>query len=92
MLKIGDKLLCKKSDKLLCKKDDISYNNFKNHKGEYYIITKIYDNVTFISFISVGNLDYFNKKNSSYYIWDYFYKPQELRKLKLEKLNDVENR
>ena len=36
---------------------------------------------------------YFLDSSFAYsYIWNYFYKPQELRKLKLKQLNDVKSR
>ena len=82
MLKVGDKLLCKKSYKLV--------NNFykcKKERNKYYTITcidveRIYFEEDF----------FFNISQSIWYIWDYFYTPQELRKLKLERLKHVEGR
>ena len=76
MLKIGDKLLCKKTGKLYNIKK-ISYII----KDEYYI--QMGDLISKWRFV-------LNKDNKitfhDLYIWDYFYTPQELRKLKLEKL------
>ena len=62
-------------DELLCKKNGFLYNV---KKGEYYIITDIDDNMTYI------NITF---KYYKYNIWNWFYSPQELRKMKLEKLN-----
>ena len=77
MLKIGDKLLCKKS-----------YNGVI--EGEYYIVTLVKSRFEGKYYYSIINIDndnvYFVKY---YYIWDYFYKPQEVRKLKLKQLNNA---
>ena len=75
----------KVGDKLLCKKDDIDfYESPKNYKDEYYTIVEIDD-----TFCAVGNLGYFKNKYSDWYIWKYFYTPQEMRKLKLERLKQL---
>ena len=69
MLKVGDKLLCKKLVPLL------------KEKYKYYIITNI--NSEMIHFLA----DYYlNKNKTVWYLWKYFYTPQELRKMKLERL------
>ena len=70
-LKVGDKLLCK-----------ININFLK--KNEYYIITNI-DDVS--DDVYVNNDWYILYPNDwYYYVWDYFYTPQELRKMKLKQL------
>ena len=61
-------------DELLCKKNDFLYNV---KKGKYYIITDIDGDMTYI------NMSF---KYYKYDIWNWFYSPQELRKMKLEKL------
>ena len=77
MLRVGDKLLCKR---------DKDYYNYENKcKGIIYTSNcidnnKIYFNETY--FYVITDQRYF-------YIWRYFYKPNELRKLKLEKLNKI---
>ena len=77
-IKVGDKLLCKKSYK---------YNS--HIKGKYYTITKIKDNV----YVDLDYDDWFSLyPNNIWYIWNFFYTPQEVRKLKLKKLNDVKSR
>ena len=53
----------------------------KTIKGEYYIVNEVNN-----YWILINNLDYFNTINDSYYVWDYFYNPQEIRKLKLKQL------
>ena len=76
MLKVGDKLLCKKTM--------FDYRFFKYYnmvEGKYYEISKIFDNIIYFSADS-----YSLHKNSFYYIWNFFYKPQEMRKMKLERL------
>ena len=102
MLKVGNELLCKKSndsrynnklkkneyytiididnnlvyfsDKLLCKKIKKNYNL----KNKYYTIEIVYVNDCY---------DWYSSNpESSWYIWDYFYKPQEMRKMKLKQL------
>ena len=55
------------------------YNN--KFKGEYYIVIMIKD-----SFIYFDNDFYNYKVGDDEYIWKYFYTPQEVRKMKLEKL------
>ena len=76
MLKVGDKLLCKK-DRLL------SQYKLNKLKGEYYSITGI--DVYFVYFDGIG--DWYNlNSNSVCYIGNYFYTPQELRKMKLKQL------
>ena len=76
MLKIGDKLLCKKTGKLYNIKK-ISYII----KDEYY-----FDWIN--NFIHLNLNDYYFSldQNNYYYIWKYFYTPQEIRKLKLKKI------
>ena len=79
--KIGDKLLCKKDNRYL-------------NCGDYYNIVKITE------FIYVGNksigdydriddwfegLDYDNYK----YIYNWFYTKDEIRKIKLDKINTL---
>ena len=74
-MRAGDRLLCKKTT---------SYNIMPNkYKNNVYIITKITDDDMSIYF----NKDWFSlNKESGYYIWDYFYTAQEVRKMKLERL------
>ena len=73
MLKVGDKLLCKKT-----------YNHFNCYnivEGEYYEISYI------INYIYFDNNYFFSlDPNHYWYIWNWFYKPQEIRKLKLKQL------
>ena len=85
MLKVGDKLLCKK-------------NFLDVFKNNYYIISSI--SITIVSFkfySQEGKLMYsrgFSIKKSIHqtYLWDCFYKPNELRKLKLKQIQNVESR
>ena len=62
-------------DKLLYK------NDIK--KNEYYIITNIDNDSVYVSYVW-----YSLNPESFWYIWNYFYKLKELRKLKLKQLND----
>ena len=102
MLKVGDKLLCKKNnnnrkynnyklcDKLLCKKSSECYKKYEGKcytiskidiKNEYYTITDIQKFYVYVCY------DWYKlSQNDKWYIWDYFYKPQEVRKLKLKQL------
>ena len=76
MLKVGDKLLCKKSSQYYYKR-----------KGEYYTVTDINKNRIYFDH------DWFSLyPNNIWYIWNFFYTSQEVRKLKLKKLNDVKSR
>ena len=75
MLKVGDKLLCKQSYKLVN-----SYHDFKKERNKYYTITNIQINVYFDD-------DWYSLDPNDYWcLWDYFYTPQEVRKLKLKQL------
>ena len=90
MLKVGDKLLCKKSIDF-----HIDFHNYNIHfdsiiiKGKYYTITFI-NNITYfyINKIYFDNDKFYCSTNriSLWYIWDFFYKPQEVRKMKLKQL------
>ena len=85
MLKVGDKLLCKKTT---------SRYNYKylntiiidtaslKEAGRYYNIFNIINNTIFFD---DGDYYYLYPK-SLFYVWNYFYTPQELRKMKLERL------
>ena len=86
MLKAGDKLLCKKTTNY--ESMDKKYN-INKERNKYYTITGVKDN-----YIVYFGVDYYslNLNNSNYYIWNYFYTPQEIRKMKLKQLNDVESR
>ena len=83
MLRVGDKLLCKKNYNRIKKND---YRNGRSpckiKKNEYYIITNI--DISFYFF--VDNYWYSLDPNSNWYLWEYFYTPQEIRKMKLERL------
>ena len=84
--------------KLLCKKTLI---NWPITQGKYYTMEKIDDifypcrviddkgynhNFTDIPFHQwIRNA----KPHRTHYIWDYFYTPQEERKIKLQKLNEI---
>ena len=90
MLKVGDKLLCKKSDSLRCKRGKSDKVYLGKVKDKYYIITDIVNNRIYFD----DDYYYLNSLSTNWfkYIWDYFYTPQELRKMKLEKLRHVKNR
>ena len=80
MLKIGDKLLCKKT---------YHHVHYKKVEGKYYIIDNIsYDDV----YVCLDHDWYSLDPNRNWYIWKYFYKPQEVRKMKLKQLNDIKSR
>lgn len=92
--KIGDKLVCKEThqSRLL---------NF--YKNKMYEICEIDDGIVGIiggedmdastneakSLISTYYFEEGSNENSFWfeYVWDYFYKPQEIRNLKIKKLN-----
>ena len=71
--------------KLLCKKS-LTNNSFTPGKyypfkmGVWFWYSTVDDN---------GLTFYWSKDDSHWYIWDYFYTPQETRKIKLEKLNET---
>ena len=68
MLKVGDRLLCKK-------KRIINYPDYKN-----FVID---DECAYFDY------DWYslNPNDDYWYLWEYFYTPKELRKLKLKQLN-----
>ena len=80
MLKVGDKLLCKIT------------NFFVDKYYTIKIINKFDNSVIFR--IKNENDDFFTfslNKNDNYYIWKYFYTPNEVRKMKLKKLKHVKS-
>jgi hypothetical protein len=90
-MKAGDKLLCKKDlfDDLI---DAIFL--MEGHKYEISDIQKL-QNVRVVSIIKKHGYvasNYFSvdidfeELDEIYYLWDYFYKPEEIRKMKLESL------
>ena len=74
-----------KGDKLLCKKD---FGNIFKKNYFYTISSTLYFNYKYRGiyvYTNNGNVRFsFNPKHD--YIWNYFYKPNELRKLKLERI------
>ena len=77
---------------LLCKKILI---NSPITPGKYYTVDKMNESIYRIFYDmcvsdTQGNNWYFSDRpNSFVYIWDYFYTPQETRKMKLQKLNEI---
>ena len=78
-LKVGDILLCKQDDNCWVI-DLLDYQHV--YKNRDYIINDIKNEN-----LSINNLTYFYDKTDNWYVWDYFYTPQEVRKLKLKQLN-----
>ena len=77
MLKVGDKLLCKINMTGVILRKNEYYNIVK---GKYYVIScKIAEK-------------YKLNPNSYWYLWNHFYTPKEIRKMKLKQLNDAESR
>lgn len=76
-LNIGDKLLCKKNL-------NINYSSIGKYYNVAFMIDYYNDTVILIKgkWYSLKK----NTKRGSYYIWDYFYKTNEVRKLKLKQL------
>lgn len=78
-MQIGDKLLCKQ---------DYRFSSKEFYSGQEYIIENIlskeevYFCIDGLWFYSSYN----NMSNAMVNIWDYFYSPSELRKLKLKNL------
>ncbi len=93
LLKVGDKLLCKNELKV----PTGSGNYMITIKHENYIVFIVDYNSNFITFEYCGFvfnlLGAINKNidsgyDSQYHIWDYFYTEKEVRKLKLERINN----
>ena len=82
MLKVGDKLLCKNTKNIIKKNKYYIIFNIDNTYSHQWLLLQ-YKNVS-------GRYDWYssNPKNHSWYIWDYFYTTQEVRKLKLKQLNE----
>ena len=82
----------KKGDKLYCKKDTHTWINQKIYKGNECFICAIDMETTYVG-ISKAACDitwlfYTKKINGVEYIWDHFYTKKEIRKLKIQKLNE----
>lgn len=90
-MKVGDKLLCKKSE-IMNPWNSIEVPDIKSEitKDKYYTISKIGEKhimiLTDICHNAFSTSIY--SSVSPWYLYDYFYTPQEIRKIKLEKLND----
>ena len=84
MLKVGDRLLCKKTDEEI-KKNEYYFITLISYTNNYYTI-KIIDKTD--NSVLIENY-WFSNKCSFYYIWNYFYTPQEVRKMKLERLKSI---
>ena len=89
-MKVGDKFICKKNL-------DLIYQN-TTHGGWHFIRGVEY---TIYDQSSIGGNDhaylmandevrlwFVSTPDNEYYVWDYFYSPQELRNLKLKKLDE----
>ena len=76
--------------KLLCKKKHECVGLTPLIKGKYYTIDNPYQKLSVLTHLGVPQI-WFNttNKNSQWYIWNYFYTPQEERKIKLQKLNEI---
>ncbi|MCK9447187.1 hypothetical protein M0Q50_10075 [bacterium] len=71
-MKVGDKLMCKKK----------RYSTTSNFiVGEYYEISFIDEKN-----IKISKTTYHFVEEGFYCVWHYFYKPEEVRKMKLESL------
>ena len=81
MLKVGDKLLCKKGIGFNDKVFNFEVFNF----GDYYTIQFVHKTNFFI------NNWWFEKSESGigWHVFDYFYTPKEVRKMKLKQLRDA---
>jgi len=83
-MKVGDKLMCKKD---YC--TDIYNKKYYFDKGNFYEICYIVDKFSYkILCIETDDNDvtFSCRKTDRLYVWNYFYKPEEIRKLKLESL------
>jgi hypothetical protein len=81
-MKIGDKLICKKSvseiqDRLTLNKNYIIYNIFGDSVDDYIVVVENDNN---------SKTFFLTDSNSFWYIWDYFYTKDELRIKKLKTL------
>ena len=83
LYKVGDKILCKGGDSVTA-----------ITKGRYYTIIYI-ENIYSKSIYIIddkGYTDYYSTKLNTWYIGNYFYSKEEIRLMKLEKLNEVQCR
>jgi hypothetical protein len=73
----------KSGDKLICRRNfDWFFRTYK--EGDCVEITDLDDNV-----ILVKNIIFTFNQNGDYYIWKWFYTPQETRKFKLQELKKL---
>ena len=82
-LKAGDRLLCKKTDAFNLK--------YKFIKDKYYIVNNSYINNALHE--HAAHLIYGENNKlylfTNHYLWNYFYTPQEVRKMKLKQLKKI---
>jgi len=80
--------MIKNGDILTCKKDkDLSYKKNNNYIVSGTLLNYYEDDYIQITYTpEFGEWFNLNYNDSDKYIWDYFYTPEEIRKLKLESL------
>jgi hypothetical protein len=92
-IKVGDVLFSKKNNRFFHK--DSYYTVIKIDKSSEELFGCFADIVRYVQ-VSSNNSPYLhnfilNKSDEDNYIWNYFYKEQEMRKMKLKKINKNEN-
>ena len=88
-MKVGDKIYCIKT--VIGKNDLISLENI-NTEGKFYVIDKVsIDNVLVTCDYELSVCEYRLYGTNSYF-YDYFVTEKEYRKLKLEKINKINER
>ena len=84
-MKVGDKVLCKKA---------FSISGFNIHftEGKYYYIHRVESDYNISSFYILGDggieCDFEFDEDNTYKFSEHFYTGKELRKLKLDKINE----
>jgi hypothetical protein len=94
-IKVGDKLFSKISKELIEKNKYYKINTITDSANK--IFEKIFEKnieikISIFVGINITNTStttfILNEPNHEYYIWNYFYTPNELRKEKIKKLNE----
>jgi len=83
MLKVGDRLYCYRNSVVM--------NTFSYTIGKIYIIVRITEFIWVINDDNEQDWFYINDKSNEYSYENWFYTNQEMRKIKLERINESYN-
>ena len=82
-MKVGDRLVCKTSFGMhrVIKGDFVIISDIISHKG-FNTLIRVYN------YTSTGSWAFYLERKSMNCVWNYFYTPQEIRKMKLKKIDE----